>query len=132
MTFAEKKIDYSPIPVIEVARILLGSENRERTTHDEIHFHGHSGLFVNPKKNKWRSHGEGVGGDAIALISTHTSAISGRRLIGSGRMASRNILARRPRSPERSSRHTAIKMRAAPSFITSIGLTTKASVSGGR
>ena len=67
MTFAEK-IDYSPIPVIEVARILLGSENRERSTHDEMHFHGHSGLFVNPKKNKWRSHGEGVGGDAIALI----------------------------------------------------------------
>ena len=67
MMLAEK-ISTSTIPVIEVARILLGSENRERSTRDEIHFHGHNGLFVNPGKNKWFSHGENVGGDAIALI----------------------------------------------------------------
>src|SRR5262245_54746776 len=67
MTFAEK-INYSTIPVIEIARLLLGAEDSGRSTYDEIHFHGHSGLFVNPTKNKWFSHGEGVGGDAIALI----------------------------------------------------------------
>ena len=67
MTFAEK-IDYSLIPVIEVARILLGSEDRERTHGDERHFDGYGGLFVNLKKNRWYSHGNATGGDAIALI----------------------------------------------------------------
>ena len=63
-----EKIDYSLIPVIEVARLLLGSENRERTHGDERHFDGHGGLFVNLKKNRWYSHGNATGGDAIALI----------------------------------------------------------------
>ena len=63
-----EKIDYSLIPVIEVARLLLGSENRERTRGDERHFDGHGGLFVNLKKNRWYSHGNATGGDAIALI----------------------------------------------------------------
>jgi hypothetical protein len=35
MTFAEKKIDYGLIPVIDVARELLGQESRERTTANE-------------------------------------------------------------------------------------------------
>ena len=114
-----EKIDYSPIPVIEVARLLLGSENRERTTRDEMHFHGHGGLFVNPRRTSGALTAK-AGGDAIALISLPTGAISRAPLIGSGRMASRNILAsgRRLRSPGRSSRHTTIKMRAGLSFIT--------------
>ena len=67
MTFAEK-IDYSLIPVIDVARLLFGSEARERTRGDERHFPDHGGLFVNIKKNRWYSHGNAAGGDAIALI----------------------------------------------------------------
>ena len=68
MTFAEKKIDYGLIPVIEVADILFGQERGERTSGDERHFAKHGGLFVNLKKNRWYCHGESKGGDAIALI----------------------------------------------------------------
>ena len=53
MTFAEKKIDYGLIPVIDVARELLGQESRERTTANERHFPDRGGLFVNLKKNRW-------------------------------------------------------------------------------
>ena len=60
MTFAEK-IDYSLIPVIDVARELLGQESRERTTANERHFPDHGGLFVNLKKNRWYCHGESNG-----------------------------------------------------------------------
>ena len=67
MTFAAK-IDFSLIPLIDVARELLGEENRERSADDEKHFAGHSGLFVNIKKNKWYSHGNQVGGDAADLV----------------------------------------------------------------
>jgi hypothetical protein len=38
---AVEKIDYSLIPVIDVARELLGQETRERTTANEKHFPGH-------------------------------------------------------------------------------------------
>ena len=55
---AVEKIDYSLIPVIDVARELLGQETRERTTANDRHFDDHGGLFVNLKKNKWYSHGE--------------------------------------------------------------------------
>ena len=65
---AVEKIDYSLIPVIDVARELLGQESRERTTANERHFPDHGGLFVNLKKNKWYCHGESTGGDAIDLI----------------------------------------------------------------
>ena len=68
MTVAEKKIDYSLIPVIDVARELLGQESRERTTANDKHFPDRGGLFVNLKKNKWYCHGAGTGGDAIDLI----------------------------------------------------------------
>ena len=68
MTFAEKKIDYGLIPVIEVAREVLGQESRERSTANERHFADHGGLFVNLKKNRWYSHGKAKGGDAIDLI----------------------------------------------------------------
>ena len=68
MTFAEKKIDYGLIPVIDVARELLGQETRESRTANEKRFDGHGGLFVNLKKNKWYCHGESTGGDAISLI----------------------------------------------------------------
>ena len=63
-----EKIDYSLIPVIEVARKLLGQESRERTKGDERHFPDHGGLFVSLKKNKWYCHSAGTGGDAIDLI----------------------------------------------------------------
>ena len=52
---AVEKIDYGLIPVIDVAREVLGQETRERTTADERHFDGHGGLFVNLKKNRWYS-----------------------------------------------------------------------------
>jgi 5S rRNA maturation endonuclease (ribonuclease M5) len=68
MTFAEKKIDYGLIPVIDVARELFGQASGERTVGDERHFDGHAGLFVNLKKNRWYCHGESTGGDAIDLI----------------------------------------------------------------
>jgi hypothetical protein len=61
-------VDYGLIPVIDVARDLLGPESRERTTADEKHFPDHGGLFVNTKKNRWYSHGNATGGDAIELI----------------------------------------------------------------
>ena len=62
------RIDFSAIPVIEVARELLGSESRERSNGVEKHFPDHAGLFVNTSKNKWYSHGNDVGGDALNLI----------------------------------------------------------------
>src|SRR4029078_5279199 len=68
MTFAEKKIDYGLIPVIDVARKLFGPECRERTTANERHFRDRGGLFSNLKKNCWCCHGESTGGDAIDLI----------------------------------------------------------------
>jgi 5S rRNA maturation endonuclease (ribonuclease M5) len=68
MRFAEKKIDYGLIPVIDVARSLFGPESRERTTANERHFPDRGGLFVNLKKNRWYCHGESTGGDAIELI----------------------------------------------------------------
>ena len=68
MIAAEQNIDYSLIPAIEVARQLFGQESRERTQGDERHFDGHGGLFVNLKKNRWYSHGNATGGDAIDLI----------------------------------------------------------------
>ena len=67
MIFAEK-IDYSTIPVIEVARFLFGSENRQRSTPNEVRFPDLGGMTVHPVKNKWFCHAENVGGDAIALI----------------------------------------------------------------
>jgi hypothetical protein len=67
MSVAEK-IDYKLIPVIDVAHALLGQETRERTTANERHFDGHGGLFVNIKKNRWYSHGNQAGGDAVGLI----------------------------------------------------------------
>jgi putative DNA primase/helicase len=67
MNVAEK-IDYSLIPVIDVARELLGQESHERSTANERHFPDLGGLFVNIKKNRWYCHGESKGGDAIALI----------------------------------------------------------------
>jgi hypothetical protein len=62
------KIDYGMIPVIEVARGLLGDESRERSTAVEKHFDGNGGLFVNTRKNRWYSHGNCKGGDAIELV----------------------------------------------------------------
>jgi hypothetical protein len=67
MTAAEK-IDYSLIPVLDVARELPGHESRERSCANEKHFADHGGLFVNIKKNRWYSHGNATGGDAINLI----------------------------------------------------------------
>lgn len=68
MTFAATKIDYSLIPVIDVAKELLGQESGVRSTATEKHFPEQGGLFVNIKKNRWYSHGNGTGGDAISLI----------------------------------------------------------------
>jgi hypothetical protein len=62
------RIDFSSIPVIEVARDLLGDESRERSNGAEKPFPDHAGLFVNTSKNKWFSHGNGAGGDALNLI----------------------------------------------------------------
>jgi hypothetical protein len=67
MMFAQK-IDFKSIPVIEVARDLLGEESKERSTAHEKHFPDHAGLFVNVQKNVWRSHGNDVGGDALDLV----------------------------------------------------------------
>src|SRR5262245_11018518 len=56
--------DFAEIPVIEVARALLGEESRERSTATEKHFAGNDGLFVNVQKNRWYCHGNKTGGDA--------------------------------------------------------------------
>ena len=62
------RIDFSLIKTIDVARDLLGKENPERSTKNERHFPGHQGLYVNPEKNKWFSHGNADGGDALDLV----------------------------------------------------------------
>ncbi len=56
------------ISVIDVARVLLGEESRERSTATEKHFPDNGGLFVNVKKNSWYCHGSAVGGDALSLV----------------------------------------------------------------
>ena len=66
------KIDFSRIPVIEVARELFGQEGRERSTAREKHFPDNSGLFVNVQKNKWYSHGNERGGDVVSLVQFAT------------------------------------------------------------
>src|SRR5262249_48087304 len=63
-----QKVDYSLIPVINVARQLFGLESREGSHGDEKHFPDHGGLFVNAKKNRWYCHSQSKGGDAIELI----------------------------------------------------------------
>ncbi|MGI8854098.1 MAG: DUF3987 domain-containing protein [Methyloceanibacter sp.] len=68
MSMAAEKVDYGMIPVLEVARALLGHESNVRSTAAEKHFDGHAGLFVNIHKNRWFSHGQGRGGDAIQLV----------------------------------------------------------------
>jgi hypothetical protein len=56
------------IPLIDVARALLGEEGRERSNGVEKHFPNHGGLFVNVEKNRWYSHGNATGGDALELV----------------------------------------------------------------
>ena len=43
----QSNVDYSQIPVIDVARQLFGDENRERSTRKEKHFPDNGALFVN-------------------------------------------------------------------------------------
>jgi hypothetical protein len=73
MSIAAAKIDFSLVPVIEVARQLLGDENRERSNGEEKHFPDNGGLFVNVQKNRWYSHGNQTGGDAASLVRFVTS-----------------------------------------------------------
>ena len=99
MTFAEKKIDYGLIPVIDVAREVLGQESRERTTANERHFPDRGGLFVNLKKNRWYCGGESTGGDAIDLIRfvndcDYKAAFDWLRLLDTSRFS---VNRRRPR-----------------------------------
>jgi hypothetical protein len=61
-------IDFSTISTLNVARELLGPESKERSTATEKHFPDHGGLFVNVAKNKWYSHGNDTGGDALDLV----------------------------------------------------------------
>jgi putative DNA primase/helicase len=63
-----QKVDYSLIPVINVARQLFGQESREGSHGDEKHFPDHGGLFINTQKNRWYCHSQSKGGDAIDLI----------------------------------------------------------------
>ena len=72
MSAAAEKIDFGQIPVIEVARELLGQENKKRSTSTEKHFPDHGGLFVNVEKNRWYSHGSETGGDASNLVQHAT------------------------------------------------------------
>lgn len=65
MAVAQK--NFSSIPVVDVARALFGKEDA-RSTAQEKHFPDHGGLFVNVKKNRWYSHGNQTGGDAISLV----------------------------------------------------------------
>ena len=67
MSIAEK-FDYSGIPVIEVARILFGAEDRTRSKPNEVRFPDLGGMTVHPVKNRWFCHTEQVGGDAIKLV----------------------------------------------------------------
>jgi hypothetical protein len=60
--------DYSLIPVLEIARLLFGHESRERSTAKEKHFPDNGALFVNISKNRWFSHLNEKGGDAIELV----------------------------------------------------------------
>jgi hypothetical protein len=62
------KIDFGLIRVIDVARELFGEEARDRSTDKEKHFPYNGGLFVNIHKNKWWSHGNSTGGDAVSLV----------------------------------------------------------------
>jgi putative DNA primase/helicase len=61
-------MNYGSIPVIDVAHELLGAEDRHRSSCREKHFPDHAGLFVNIDKNRWYSHGNASGGDAVDLI----------------------------------------------------------------
>jgi hypothetical protein len=73
-------IDFSQIPLLEVARELLGQENAERSTVREKHFAGNSGLFVNTEKNVWYSHGNTIGGDVAGLVKHVTGCDFGGAL----------------------------------------------------
>ncbi|MGB6769880.1 MAG: hypothetical protein WBE50_17675 [Methyloceanibacter sp.] len=61
-------VPFRKISVIDVARVLLGEESRERSTATEKHFPDHAGLFVNVEKNRWYCHGDSAGGDGLGLV----------------------------------------------------------------
>jgi putative DNA primase/helicase len=67
----DRLFDYSTIDVLELARKLLGEEKLDRSTKTEKHFPENGGLFVNIEKNRWHSHGNGKGGDAVELVCFH-------------------------------------------------------------
>ena len=99
MTFAEKKIDYGLIPVIDVARDLFGPESRERTTANERHFPDRGGLFVNLKKNVGTATAKALAAMPSPSSASLTTAIIKRPSIGCGRTdTSRfSVNGRRPR-----------------------------------
>ena len=61
-------VPFRKISVIDVARVLLGEESRERSTATEKRFPDHAGLFVNVEKIGWYCHGDSAGGDGLGLV----------------------------------------------------------------
>jgi hypothetical protein len=127
----EKKFDYSGIPTVEVARILFGAEDRTRSKPNEVRFPDLGGLTVHPVKNKWFCHTEGVGGDAIALVR-HLNKCEYGEAFDWLRAHGFEKISMSGRRRRRSWRRTITLTSTAPSPITSIGSTIKASASGGR
>jgi hypothetical protein len=117
MSVAEK-IDYSLIPVIDVARELLGQETGGRTTANDKHFDDRGGLFVNLKKNKWYCHGESTGGMLSPSYASPPAAIIKAPSIGCGRMDMSRFSAS-GRHLSRPSRSTTTRTRTARASIRS-------------
>jgi hypothetical protein len=133
MAYAEK-VDYSLIPVIEVARKLFGPESPDRSTRTEKHFPGHAGLFVNPELNAWYSHGKADGGDAIDLIRFEAKcdfkgALDWLRANGFDQYDTLPPHRRHPRN--RGRRRTITSMRTGPPSITSTATRIRPSANGG-
>jgi hypothetical protein len=91
------RIDFSEISVVDVARELLGQESPERSTSTKKHFPDHAGLFVNVIKNRWYSHGNQTGGDAVSLVRFATNCDFGAAVSW---LRQRNYIAQ-PSSPSR-------------------------------
>ena len=67
MNYAQR-IDFKSIPVIEVARELLGEESKERSQAQEKHFPDHGGLVRQHQQKPLVFSRQREGGDALDLI----------------------------------------------------------------
>ena len=60
--------------IVEVARKLLGEPNKQHSTRDDVRYGTNGSMSINPKKGKWYSYEDGVGGGILSLIERETGA----------------------------------------------------------